>query len=244
MFVSETAYDTFMGRYSTRLASVFADFAGVAAGQHVLDVGAGTGALTAELVRRGAETAAGEPSAAFVDALRRRFPDVDARETGAEDLPWADASFDAALAQLVVAFMTDAPVGVAEMHRVVRPGGIVAVCMWDSTGMDMLAAIDRTRTALGDEREGTLPYRTRDEIEGLFGVGSETALLEVEAGYEDFDDFWGALLGGAGPAGVWAASLDDEQRKEARAEMHRQLGEPDGAFALVGRAWAVKSTRA
>src|SRR5260221_6996473 len=244
MFVSDAAYDNFMGRFSTRLAPLFADFAGIDGGQRVLDVGAGTGALTAELVRRGAETAAGEPSSAFVEALHRRFPEVDAREAGAEDLPWPDASFDAALAQLVVSFMSDAPAGVAEMRRLVRSGGVVAGCMWDRDGMEMLAAIDRARVALGSEDEGRLAYRTRPEIEGLFGGGAEVELLTVEGDYADFEDFWSALLGGAGPAGTWAKSLDDEQRPAARAELFRQVGEPDGPFARVGRAWAVRSTRA
>jgi SAM-dependent methyltransferase len=243
MFVSDVAYDNFMGRFSTRLAPLFADFAGVAPGQRVLDVGAGTGALTAELVRHGTKVAAAEPSAAFVAALQRRFPEADVREAGAEDLPWPDASFDAALAQLVVSFMSDPHAGVAEMRRVVRPGGVVAVCMWDRTGMEMLAAIDRTRRALGDEGEGVRPYRTRPEIEGLFGAGADVELLEVEGDYVDFDDFWSALLGGAGPAGAWALSLDDEQRAAAHAELFRQVGEPSGPFTLVGRAWAVRSTR-
>jgi len=242
MFVSDAAYDSFMGRFSRRLAPVFADFAGVREGQRVVDVGAGTGALTAELVRRGAETAAAEPSAAFVAALRDRFPGVDVQEAGAEELPWADESFDAALAQLVVSFMRDAPAGLAEMRRVVRAGGTVAVCMWDRDGMEMLAAIDRTRDALGVER--TLgPYRTRDGIAALVGAGAEVELLAIEASYTDFEDFWSALAGGAGPAGSWAASLDDEQRAPARAELYRQLDEPEGPFTLTGRAWAARIKR-
>jgi SAM-dependent methyltransferase len=244
MFVSDAAYDNFMGRFATPLAPAFADFARVEEGQHALDVGAGTGALTAELVRRGAETAAAEPSPAFVASLRSRLPRVDVREAAAEDLPWPDASFDAALAQLVVAFMGDAPAGIREMRRVVRPGGTVAVCMWDGEGMEMLAAVDRAREALGFDREGSRPYRTREEIEGLLGDGAETELLVVEASYAGFEDFWAALAGGAGPAGAWAASLDGERRLAARAELRRQLGEPAGAFVLVGRAWAVRATRA
>ena len=242
MFVSDTAYDSFMGRFSRRLAPVFADFAGVSAGQRVVDVGAGTGALTAELAQRGAETAAAEPSAAFVAALRARFPGVDVQEAAAEELPWPDESFDAALAQLVVTFMSDAPAGLAEMRRVVRPGGTVAVCMWDRDGMEMLAAIDRTRDALGVERAFSA-YRTRDEIAQLVGDGAETELLAVEASYDDFEEFWGALGAGVGPAGAWVASLDDEQRTVARAELYRQLDEPDGPFTLTGRAWAARVTR-
>jgi ubiquinone/menaquinone biosynthesis C-methylase UbiE len=243
MFVSDTAYDSFMGRFSVRLAPVFADFAGVHAGDRVLDVGAGTGALTGELVRRGAEVAAAEPSPAFVRALRRRFPGVDVREAGAEELPWPDESFGVALAQLVVSFMSDAPAGLREMRRVLRPDGTVAVCMWDLHGMEMLGAIDRTRDALGYAREAG-KYRTREEMQELVGAGAEIELLEVEALYTDFEDYWEALAGGAGPAGVWASSLDGDERERARAELHRQLGAPEGPFDLTGRAWAARATRA
>src|ERR1051325_1127867 len=120
MFQSDVAYDRFMGRFSRGLAPLFANFAGIEAGQRVLDVGAGTGALTAELLARSAEVAAAEPSAPFVDALRERYPGVDARVAAAEQLPWPDESFDAALAQLVVAFMSDPHAGAHEMRRVVR----------------------------------------------------------------------------------------------------------------------------
>ena len=204
-----------------------------------LDVGAGTGALTAELVRRDAAAGAIEPSPAFVAALRSRYPGVDVREGGAEELPWPDDSFDVALAQLVIAFMSDAPAGLREMRRV---AGTVAVCMWDRDGMEMLAALNRTRDALGVAREDA-PYRSREEIEQLVGAGAALELLEVDADYTDFEDFWSALLGGAGPAGAWAASLDDEQRSVARAELYRQLDEPDGPFTLTGRAWAARVTR-
>ena len=225
-----------MGRFSTRLAPLFADFAGVEPRMRALDVGAGTGALTAELVRRDVDTAAAEPSPAFVQALGGRFPGVDVRASAVEELPWPDDSFDVALAQLVVAFMRDAPAGVREMRRVART---VAVCMWDRERMDMLAAINRTRDALGVHREDS-PYRSRDEIEQLLGAGAESELLEVDAGYAGFEDFWSALLGGVGPAGEWAAALDDEQRTVARAELFRQLGEPDGPFTMTGRAWAAR----
>lgn len=244
--VSDTAYDNFMGRFSVRLGPVFADFAGIETGQSVLDVGAGTGALTSELVLRGADVAAIDPSPPFVAALSRRLPGVDVQEGPAEELPWPDESFDAALAQLVLTFMRDAPAGIAEMKRVVRSGGVVAACMWDREGMEMLAAINRTQQALDLSRptsEQRTNYRTREEIEGLFGAGVEIELLEVEAGYSGFAELWDSILGGAGPAGVWAASLDDAQRERAREELHRQVGEPDGAFSLAGRAWAARFSR-
>ncbi len=97
--VDEESYDDFMGRYSVRLAPLFADFAGVRAGQRVLDVGAGTGALTRELVLRGATVVAVEPSPEFIRALRLRFPMIEVRVAPGEELPFADDSFDTALAR-------------------------------------------------------------------------------------------------------------------------------------------------
>ncbi len=245
---ADDAYDRFMGRYSIVLAPLFADFTGVEPGQRVLDVGAGTGALAAELVRRvGAESVAGaEPSPRFVEALRRRLPGLEVAEAGAEELPWPDAAFDAALAQLVVSFMADAPVAVLEMRRVVRPGGVVSVCMWDQDGMEMLAAIARARRAVADAPAGDekLKFRTPEGIRGLLeGAGLrdvETGALEVEREYSGYDEFWSALAAGVGPSGAWAASLDEAARAALREELHRQLGSPDGAFTLRARCNAAR----
>ena len=125
--VAAEAYDRFMGRYSAPLAPVFADFAGVADGQRVLDVGCGPGALTAELVRRlgPASVTAVDPSEPFVAAARERHPDVRVERASAEDLPFPDGTFDAALAQLVVHFMTDPVAGLHELARVTREKGVV-----------------------------------------------------------------------------------------------------------------------
>src|SRR6185437_6338669 len=100
------------------------------------DVGCGPGALTGELVRRvGADAvAAVDPSPGFVEAARQRHPGVDVRRAEAERLPFEDGSFDAALAQLVVHFMTDPATGIGEMRRVTRRGGVVAACVWDHAG--------------------------------------------------------------------------------------------------------------
>jgi ubiquinone/menaquinone biosynthesis C-methylase UbiE len=238
MWDSDGAYDNFMGRFSRQLAPVFAEFADVQPGERALDVGAGTGMLTHELVVRGARAAAIEPSPAFAASLRRRFPDLDVREGVAEQLPWEDASFDVALAQLVVAFMDDAPAGVAEMARVAN--GRVAVCMWDLEGHELLASVIHVRQRMAEEDREPRRYRTLPEIEELVGPGAECAALDVEAGYEDFEDYWTSLLGGAGPMGAWVASLDGERRETARAELVHELGDPSGAFTLRARCWAAK----
>jgi SAM-dependent methyltransferase len=238
MWDSDAAYDNFMGRFSARLAPLFADFAGVTAGERVLDVGAGTGMLTQELVRRCAVTAAIEPAPAFAESLRRRFPDLDVREGPGEQLPWEDGSFDAALAQLVVAFMDDAPAGVAEMARVAN--GRVAVCMWDLQQHELLASVMNVRQRMGEEDTEPRRYRTLAEIEELVGPGAETGALDVEAPYDDFEDYWSSLLGGAGPMGAWVASLDGERLETARTELISELGNPSGGFTLKARCWAAR----
>ncbi len=238
-----------MGRYSVQLAPLFAEFAGVASGMRVAEVGAGTGALTAELVRRGAGVSAADPAAAFVTALRVRLPAAQVQAASAEELPWPSGTFDVALAQLVVAFMSDPSAGIREMRRVVRPGGTVGLCMWDRDGMQMLTALNRARERLGaidPTQEAGMRYRTRDELESLFAAGFDaiaTGLLEVESGYSGFDEFWEALRGGANQSGRWAASLTGDALETARAEVYRQLDEPAGAFTLRAQAWAVRGRR-
>ena len=134
--VAAESYGRFMGRFSEPLAGLFADFAGIRTQAAVLDVGCGPGALSAELARRlGAPAVSAiDPSEPFVNAARERLPGSDVRLGAAEDLPWPDGSFDAALAQLVVHFMADPLAGLAEMVRVTRPGGTVAACVWDLGG--------------------------------------------------------------------------------------------------------------
>jgi len=242
--VGGEAYDDFMGRYSRTLAPLFADFAGVSSGQRVLDVGAGTGALTAELLSRGALVAVVDPSPEFVDVLRKRFPGLEVEEAPAESLPFGADVFDVALAQLVVAFVSDAPAAIAEMARVARS---VAVCMWGVAEVDMFAAIDRAAAAIGASRAAEpRRYRTARELHDLLAPHGdvESAELDVTAGYRDFDEFWQAMDRGVGPAGQWLASLDADARERGREEVFRQLGSPDGPFELNARAFAVAATRA
>lgn len=248
--VARDAYDRYMGRYSHLLAPRLAEFAGVTAGSSALDVGCGPGALTEELARRlGAESvAAVDPSASFAAACGERVPGADVRVGGAEQLPWPESSFDAALSQLVVNFMADADAGVAEMRRVVRRDGVVASCTWDYAGeMRMLRTFWDAALALDPEApdEGRV-MRFQDPADlaslwarvGLRGV--ETDAVVVEADYADFDAFWEPFTTGTGPGGAYCASLDPERQAALREECRGRLGDPAGPFSLSARAWAVR----
>lgn len=244
------AYDRLIGRYSVRLAPLFADFAGVEPELRVLDVGAGPGALTAELAARvgAGRVAAADPSEMFVAVCGARVPGVDVRLAAVEELPWEDGAFDAALAQLVVNFLRDAETGAREMSRVVRPGGVVAACTLDlGERVEMLHVFTEAARALdpGALDHGPVNrYRKPDELTELWqrsGLADvETAPLVVEAEYEGFDDFWAGFLTGIGPDSAYCVSLDEERRSALREECRQRLGSPAGGFALEALVWAVR----
>ena len=242
-------YDSFMGRYSRPLAERFADFAELDDVRRVLDVGCGPGALTGVLVDRlgAGRVSAAEPSQRFAAACRERHPGADVRVTPGETLPWPDATFGVALAQLVLPFMDDAPAGAAEMRRVVRPGGTVAACSWDQRGgMRMLRVFwEAVRSEADDtHNESRRLWSTPEELQGLWaGAGLEEVQvgeLTVEAEYVDFDDFWRPFLAGVGPAGAYCAGLDAGTQARIRDRCRRLLGDPQAGFTLPARAWAVR----
>jgi SAM-dependent methyltransferase len=251
--VEGDAYDRFMGRYSRELAPRLIEFARIEPTMSVLDVGSGPGALTERLAERvGPElVSAADPSEPFVTACAERVPAADVRQADAEQLPWRDEAFDAALAQLVVNFMRDPHAGVVEMRRVVRPGGIVAACTWDyGDRMEMLRIFWDAARALDPDApdEGrTMRFRSPEELEELWRrVGFddiEMAPLVVETTYADFDDFWQPLTLGVGPAGSYCSSLEPKRRKALRDELFVRLGSPAAPFTLSARAWAVGGIR-
>ncbi len=239
---SGASYDGFMGRYSRLLAIQFADAAEIGEGQRVLDVGCGTGALTGVLVDRVglASVAAVDPSPSFVSACTARYEGLDVRAGSAEAIPFDDASFDAAMAQLVLHFVSDPDLSIAEMTRVVRSGGVVAACVWDfEHGMEMLRAFwDAALTvdpAAPDEAQVLQFGRSGEVVELLVSAGLEGVVettLEVESSYADFDELWSGFLAGIGPAGAYCVSRSTDQQTALRDELFKGLGEPSGAFTM------------
>ena len=246
--VAADAYGRFMGRYSEPLAEQFVELADIRPGRRALDVGCGPGALTAPLVQRlGSDAVSAiDPSPPFVAAVQARFPDVDVRSGGAEELPYADDSFDVALAQLVVHFMADPVAGLREMARVNCPGGLVAACVWDHAGgAGPLAAFWRAvrevdpdaddESGLAGAREGHLAELCREA--GLDQV--ESTSLTVTVPCPTFDDWWEPYTLGVGPAGDYVARLDEAQRDELRRRCARAL--PPPPFEVSASAWCVRA---
>jgi len=245
--VSADAYDRFMGRYSSQLSHQLADLAEVVAGQRVLDVGCGPGALTAELVRRvGAEAvSAVDPSESFIAVLRERFPAVEVERGSAEALPFPDRTFDGALAQLVVHFMTDPVGGLTEMKRVTRPGGVVAACVWSFTdGRGPLGPFWEAAHQLAPDLvdESDLPGVRQGHLAELFRKAGlrEVEEITVTATIEhaSVEDWWEPFTLGVGPAGAFVARLDPDQQARLR-DLCRDLL-PKPPFVLTAHAWAVR----
>ncbi|GAB2974957.1 class I SAM-dependent methyltransferase [Nocardioides montaniterrae] len=241
--VAGDRYDNFMGRYTAGLAPLLADAAEVRYGMQLLDVGCGPGGLTAELAERvrPAGICAIDPSLPFVEACRARLPGVAVVHGTAEDLPFDDDEFDASLSSLVVGFMTDPLQGVREMARVTKPGGAVAICFWDVSRHQMLSLGTR---AVHAARTDAAPHfdvvGTREgDISGLMreaGLDVEhEGELHVEAAYDDFDDLWSSITGGAGPLVDALAQLSGDEVARAREAARSEV--PDGPFTLTAVAW-------
>jgi SAM-dependent methyltransferase len=249
--VAADAYDRHIGRYGPALAGRLMSTAGLRPGQSALDVGCGPGALTAalaELLGAG-NVAAIDPSEPFARACAARVPGAQVEVAAAEALPFGDATFDAALSQLVVNFMRDAPTGVGEMRRVTRAEGTVASAVWDyAEGMtllrrfwDAVVALDPAAESLDEGR--SMPYCRPNELERLWleaGLRDvETSELVVEAAYSGFDDLWQPLESGVGPSGAYAAKLPPQRRTRLREDLRARLGAGDEPFRLTARAWCV-----
>ena len=245
--VAADAYDAFMGRYSRLLSPQLVEFAGIERGDRVLDVGCGPGTLTGELVARlGSEAVtAVDPSASFVEAARARNPGVTVLQGSAEELPFVDGAFDAALAQLVVHFMADPVGGLAQMRRVTREGGTVAASVWDlAGGRAPLSAFWRAAHDLDLDvtDESRMPGTREGHLVELFEAAGMSDIrattFSVSLDHPGFEDWWEPYTRGVGPAGSFVASLDDARQTELRERCRALL--PSGAFTLTSVAWAVR----
>ncbi len=243
-FTSADAYGRFMGQYSEPLGVLFTEAAGVQPGQRALDVGCGPGALTAQLVERlgAGQVSAVDPSEMFVAAARERLPGVDITRGSAEGLDFADDTFDVALCQLVVHFMSDPVGGLREMARVTRPGGTVAACVWDlADGGGPLATYQRAVRSLDPAArdEADLPGGRAGQLERLAQDAGlrdlRPSIVTVTVPFATFEAWWEPYLLGVGPAGDYVAGLDEAGRETLRARCAELLPTPPFEVSATAR---------
>ena len=252
-WASGDAYEPFVGRWSRLVAAELLRWFAVPAGARWLDVGCGTGALSAAIVRGcdPADVLGVDPSQGFVEHARAHVPGARFAVGDAGDLPAPDAGFDASVSGLVLNFVPDPARAVAEMARVVRPGGVVAVYVWDYAGdMQMLrrfwdaaAALDPGAAELDEARR--FPTAQPDALDELFRGAGLAAVqgreIVVPTVFSDFDDYWSPFLGGQGPAPSYLEVLDEDAQAALRERLRATLpAGDDGSIALTARAWAVR----
>jgi ubiquinone/menaquinone biosynthesis C-methylase UbiE len=252
-FDDSAAYERFMGRWSRAAAPVFLDWLAVRPGARWLDVGCGTGILAEAILQLGAPQAvdAIDPAPAQIAMASQgpagggaRFQVADAQR-----LPFADAAFDVVASALVINFIPDPPVALAEMRRVARPGGVVAGYVWDfaeefSPSGPLRRALRRLGVEVpavpGTEVSRCNALRSLFEAAGLQRV--ETRTIDVCLAYESFQDFWSAQTPGYAPTTKIIGALKDSDRMRLMRSLETSLPRgPGGLIEYCARSNAIKA---
>lgn len=251
------SYEHYMGRWSRRIAARFVDWLAPPRDAAWLEVGCGTGALTATILDECAPQSilATDPSEGFVAYVRSAIDDRRARfeVAGAQKLPAKDASIDVVTSALVLNFIPDKPFALAEMRRVLKPNGLLSFYVWDYPGGGIgfidafwkaAAEVDKGAGALDEGKR--FPFCTRD---GLASICHEADFrspvieqIEIETLFPTFEAFWQPFMLGAGPAPGYCISLAEDRRAALKARLADVLG-TGGPISLGARAWAVKAHR-
>jgi len=246
------AYEAYVGRWSRAVAAEFLDW--LAAGPQLrwLDVGCGTGALTATILDRCDPVAVlgVDASEGFLASATARVDDARARfELGdAARLPAAAA--DVAVSGLVLNFLPDPSAAVAAM-RAAAPTGVVATYVWDyAEKMELMRHFWDAAVALDPkghdvDESARFPICRPDRLDALWRdaglVDVTSRAIDVPTVFADFDDYWTPFLGGQGPAPAYAMSLDAPRRDALRDRIRAGLPvAADGSISLIARAWAVR----
>lgn len=258
LWAAGEVYDGYIGRWSRLVAPEFVRWLSPDPGRDWVDVGCGTGELTAAILALAAPSAVRgvdpSPGMLAVAAARHRDPRATFAPGSLEDLQFPDASADYVVSGLSLNFAADPAAAVGECARAARRGGIVAAYVWDYAGemqmlryfFDAAVELDPAAAALDEGRE--FAFCNRDGLIGLFsGVGLsavDAAAIDVPTVFADFDDFWSPFLGGQAPAPRYAMSLPPDARDRLRDLIHSRLPvAADGTVRLTARAWAVRGLR-
>jgi len=253
------AYEAYMGRWSRELARAFLQWLCPQPSGHWLEIGCGTGALTAAICQLGrpASVVACDPSEQFIEHARSKLADACTFHViaAANALPERERGFDAVVSGLVLNFIPHPARAVAVMRQRCRPGGAVAAYVWDySGGIEFLkhfweeaVAANPDAAALDESRRfGSWQAPALGSLFGAAGLLQvETDVLEIPTDFADFADFWSPFLGGSGPAPTYVASLASQQRERLRTRLHARLCPAgDSRIRLRARACVVRGVSA
>jgi SAM-dependent methyltransferase len=250
-FDDGAAYENFMGAWSQLAGDTFLTWLAPAAGWRWADIGCGNGAFTEMLVERcdPVEVQGIDPSDAQLAFARTRLvgAPVEFRQGDAMALPYADAAFDAAVMALVIFFVPEPARGVAEMARVVKPGGSVSAYAWDIFGGGFpFAALYDEMAALGVPPLWP-PSPEASRIENLHALWQGAGLVQIETraitvtrSFADFETFWAVAQGGPRLAPRLAAMApNDAASLQERLRLRLAPG-ADGRISYSATANAVK----
>ena len=253
VFEDGAGYERMMGVWSRLAGDVFLDWLQPPARSDWLDVGCGNGAFTQAIVDRcaPASVAGIDPSDAQIAYARGRpAGQVASFDVGdAQALPFGDRSFDIAVMALVIFFVPDPARGVAEMARVVRPGGCVCSYAWDILGGGFpLAPLGRVLKDMGVPAPlpPSVEAARMDVLRALWQQAGlqevDTREISVQRTFPDFDEFWTtSLLSASTRARI--ATLSPTQVGEVRKRL-RAAVQPaaDGSVTCQARANAIRGT--
>lgn len=246
------SYELYMGRWSKLLAMEFLKWSDAPAEADWLDVGCGTGALSASVVTNAfPKTVLGiDPSEGFVSHANRSVsgPNIEFKVASAEAIPCADACIDVCVSALALNFVPDRVAALKEMRRVTKPGGMISLYVWDypGGGMGFIDAFWKAASVLNSKAQELdeavrFPFCTADGLNtdfaaaGLADVRIEP--IEVQTEFEDFEAFWHPFTLGAGPAPGYLGSLDDTDKKMLKEALAKQFAGMS-QIKLPARAWA------
>lgn len=248
-------YELYVGRWSHLVASEFLAWLNLPPSLRWLEVGCGTGALTAAISEkcRPAQLIGIDPSEGFLAKARARLEgNATFHVANAMEIPLQDSEVDVVVSGLVLNFVPNPALGLAEMRRIAIAGGTIAAYVWDYAGkMELMrhfwnAAVDLNGKARELDEGVRFPLCQPGALENAFRQANlssiQVAPIDIATRFRDFDDYWIPFLGGQGPAPSYAMSLDEASRNRLRDRIRERLPtEPDGSIPLVARAWAIQS---
>lgn len=257
-WASGGSYEPYVGRWSRLVAREFLTWLGLPAGSRWLDVGCGTGALSQTILQTASpgKVKGVDRSDGYIAFAQAQIQDerMEFEVGDAQALPVETGAYDAVVSGLVLNFVPQPEQAVAEMARAARPGGKMALYVWDYAGKmqfmrhfwNAAAALDPAAYPLDEGRRFPIcqpePLQSLFEMVGLKEV--EVCPLDIPTDFRDFDDYWTPFLGGQGPAPGYAMSLSEESRAALRERIRAALPFAlDGSIPLVARAWAVRGVR-